>query len=640
MNENNPIEGEINQNTIPTDVNVQPTMPVAPASTSEVTNIQESAPTVEVMPAVETTPTVEATQTIAQAPEIAPAPVVEAPVQPAVPTPEVAPAPVIETPVSAVEAAPIEAPVQEVAPTPVVETPVQEVAPTPVVETTVQPVVPTSESTVTFASEPTPSEPPVPAEPSMVSSNVAYGKAKEETTKTDNGKYTLPGEANQNNVLATGGDKLIKEKKGSKAPIFIVSVALILIILFLIYYFVIMTPKNVYDKIMNDIFDTFENVLKTTDESNKEVEISTVGLSGKATISSDDIKALDEVGITYDLNIDTSQDKTKAKIEIDKNSEALADILVYLINGDLILDPNIQNTLIKLDPKQYNLESVTNLNVGKQSTKDLIYLVNKVRNVFLQDVNEEKISRSIAYKEVSKDQKVFSLKLTYDMDNDEINSIYRNMMNAISKDKTTLTTIARFMGFEEDNVELVQKQLEALANKHVEIQKIHLEFYRTLAGNDTVACDVDSDTYKISVGSLNDIYFATITKTVEKDGVIPFTFDFEYDTFNKRLIGTLKHKNTKGEEEKYEFDISQAKINNTRTEIKATIKYNIPSKTKEVYSIELKLDIDANKSYEMPETKNAISFEVMPAQMQLAVGQGIQKFLGLVKQLTDAVTEK
>ena len=80
------------------------------------------------------------------------------------------------------------------------------------------------------------------------------------------------------------------------------------------------------------------------------------------------------------------------------------------------------------------------------------------------------------------------------------------------------------------------------------LQKIHLEFYRTLAGTDTVACDVDSDTYNISVGSLNDIYFATITKTVEKDGVIPFTIDFEYDTFNKRLIGTVKYKNAKGEE--------------------------------------------------------------------------------------------
>ena len=623
MNENNPIGGENNQNTIPTDVNAQPTQPVAPAPTPEVTNIQEPAPVVEA-PAPAVAPT----------PEVAPAPVIETPAPAVAPTPEVASAPVVEAPVPAV------APTPEVAPAPVVEAPAPavaptpEVAPAPVVEAPASAVAPTPESTVTFASEPISS---TSTEPSMVSSNVAYGKVKEETTKTDNGKYTLPGEANQNNVLATGGDKKTNEKKGSKAPIFIVSVVLILIILFLVYYFIIMTPKNVYDKIMNDIFDTFENVLKTTDESNKEVEISTIGLSGKASISSDEIKALDGIGVTYDLNIDTSQDKTKAKIEIDRNSEALADILVYLINGDLILDPNVQNTLIKLDPKQYNLESVTNLNVGKQSTKDLIYLVNKVRNVFLQDVNEEKISRSIAYKEVSKDQKVFSLKLTYDMDNEEINSIYKNMMNAISKDKTTLTTIARFMGFEEDNVELVQKQLEALANQHVEIQKIHLEFYRTLAGNDTVACDVDSDTYNISVGSLNDIYFATITKTVEKDGVIPFTIDFEYDTFNKRLIGTVKYKNSKGEEDTYEFDISQAKINNTRTEIKATFKYNIPSKTKEVYAVDFKLDIDTNKNYEMPDTKNAVSFEMMPAQMQLAVGQGIQKFLGLVKQLTDAL---
>ena len=399
--------------------------------------------------------------------------------------------------------------------------------------------------------------------------------------------------------------------------------------------FRLLSDKTVYDNVAFAM-----NIVKATPKHIRRqvpMVLSLVGLSGKATISSNDIKALDGVGITYDLNIDTSQDKTKAKIEIDKNSKALTDILVYLINGDLILDPNVQNTLIKLDPKQYNLESVTNLNVGKQSTKDLIYLVNKVRNVFLQDVNEDKISRSIAYKEVSKDQNVFSLKLTYDMDNAEINSIYKNMLNAISKDKTTLTTVARFMGFEEDNVELVQKQLEALANKHVEIQKIHLEFYRTLAGTDTVACDVDSDTYNISVGSLNDIYFATITKTVEKDGVIPFTIDFEYDTFNKRLIGTVKYKNAKGEEDTYEFDISQAKINNTRTEIKATVKYKIPSKTNEVYAIDFKLDMDTNKNYEMPDTKNAVPFKMLPAQMQLAVGQGIQKFLGFVKQLTDAL---
>ena len=356
MNENNPIGGEINQNTIPTDVNAQPTQPVAPAPTPEVANIQEPALVAETpAPVVGAAPVVEATPI----PEVAPAPVAEtsAPVVEATPAVETTPT---------VEAAPAVAPTPEVVPAPVAETPAPE-------------------STVTFASEPTTSEPAAPAEPSMVSSNVAYGKAKEETTKTDNGKYTLPGEVNQNNVLATGGDKPEKEKKGSKAPIFIISVALILVILFLVYYFVLMTPKNVYDKIMNDIFDTFENVLKTTDESNKEVEISTIGLSGKATISSNDIKALDGVGITYDLNIDTSQDKTKAKIEIDKNSQALTDILVYLINGDLILDPNVQNTLIKLDPKEYNLESVTNLNVGKQSTKDLIYLVNKVRNVFLQD---------------------------------------------------------------------------------------------------------------------------------------------------------------------------------------------------------------------------------------------------------------
>ena len=37
-----------------------------------------------------------------------------------------------------------------------------------------------------------------------------------------------------------------------------------------------------------------------------------------------------------------------------------------------------------------------------------------------------------------------------------------------------------------------------------------------------------------------------------------------------------------------------------------TVKYKIPSKTNEVYAIDFKLDMDTNKNYEMPDTKNAV----------------------------------
>ena len=406
--------------------------------------------------------------------QVAPTPV--APVTPA-------PVPVESTPTPApVESAPVAAPVQ----------PVQETVASP------QPVAPVQESAA-------------PAPVSETPAPVATTTEPEKTESAPSSEATPSGNGTEGKL---------------RFPLVVVLLLSIVIIFLFVYYFVLITPKNLFAKAMKAQINgmtsglfTSESTYKTANyfidsnftSSNDSAVSFLNGLEYKFNLSHDVEKG--NFGVDLVSNIDTLE--TNDRIE---HNRSINSSFYYFDRAILV---KVSDAILKTDTHGDSADN----------TEEFLNLINEAAYEAIDLVDVSKVKRTIETKKI-KDQSLLAIRFNTKFDNAELNRIWQSAIDNLLDTSKHPEFVKSFAV----NLDITEEQaidtLKNFKNKKINIKDIELNYYLNLACNNLVAFELTIDGTSYMMSQLSGYYFFDI----DTDGV---DIDMSFNTKTSDFEGTL-----------------------------------------------------------------------------------------------------
>lgn len=275
---------------------------------------------------------------------------------------------------------------------------------------------------------------------------------------------------NNTNINAKQNDDFMIKKEKKIWPIILIVVILLIVGLVCGYYFIVMSPKNILNKAIDNMYSKVDKIYKSINE-NKNKETSLKGVTeGNLIITT---KSLNINGsANYYLGYDVSDENNiKAYLETSvkyNNAEA--------VNGTVYLEKDIVYILIK---EIYNkalgisLKSAMNDKTCNDSTQtDCIpeSSIIKPNEIFkeenkldisvddvkhITDLIKESLKKSINYDKVTKSIKTDSgiyFETVYNFDSEEQDNVNKEIINSLKNDDKTLEILAKMYGTTKEEV--------------------------------------------------------------------------------------------------------------------------------------------------------------------------------------------
>lgn len=275
---------------------------------------------------------------------------------------------------------------------------------------------------------------------------------------------------NNTNINAKQNDDFMIKKEKKIWPIILIVVILLIVGLVCGYYFIVMSPKNILNKAIDNMYSKVDKIYKSINE-NKNKETSLKGVTeGNLIITT---KSLNVNGsANYYLGYDVSDENNiKAYLETSvkyNNAEP--------VNGTVYLEKDIVYILIK---EIYNkalgisLKSAMNDKTCNDSTQtDCIpeSSIIKPNEIFkeenkldisvddvkhITDLIKESLKKSINYDKVTKSIKTDSgiyFETVYNFDSEEQDNINKEIINGLKNDDKTLEILAKMYGTTKEEV--------------------------------------------------------------------------------------------------------------------------------------------------------------------------------------------
>lgn len=275
---------------------------------------------------------------------------------------------------------------------------------------------------------------------------------------------------NNTNINAKQNDDFMIKKEKKIWPIILIVVILLIVGLVCGYYFIVMSPKNILNKTIDNMYSKVDKIYKSINE-NKNKETSLKGVTeGNLIITT---KSLNINGsANYYLGYDVSDENNiKAYLETSvkyNNAEP--------VNGTVYLEKDIVYILIK---EIYNkalgisLKSAMNDKTCNDSTQtDCIpeSSIIKPNEIFkeenkldisvddvkhITDLIKESLKKSINYDKVTKSIKTDSgiyFETIYNFDSEEQDNVNKEIINSLKNDDKTIEILAKMYGTTKEEV--------------------------------------------------------------------------------------------------------------------------------------------------------------------------------------------
>lgn len=275
---------------------------------------------------------------------------------------------------------------------------------------------------------------------------------------------------NNTNINAKQNDDFMIKKEKKIWPIILIVVILLIVGLVCGYYFIVMSPKNILNKAIDNMYSKVDKIYKSINE-NKSKETSLKGVTeGNLIITT---KSLNINGsANYYLGYDVSDENNiKAYLETSvkyNNAEP--------VNGTVYLEKDIVYILIK---EIYNkalgisLKSAMNDKTCNDSTQtDCIpeSSIIKPNEIFkeenkldisvddvkhITDLIKESLKKSINYDKVTKSIKTDSgiyFETIYNFDSEEQDNVNKEIINSLKNDDKTIEILAKMYGTTKEEV--------------------------------------------------------------------------------------------------------------------------------------------------------------------------------------------
>lgn len=374
-------------------------------------------------------------------------------------------------------------------------------------------------------------------------SNLFSGPVETKSTDSISADLAVPDDPNDTNTKketsnqSSGKDEFVDEKENKKLPIAVLIIFVIVLLVVVIYYFIVMTPTKVFDKAIDNIFDTATGAVDSI--RNNKSDTIRLNLGADMETDGDINEYLD--GILFKANIDADMKKLELALSIISESgktniaaEDNFDSKVYIKDGGIYVS---NERLEKTYPGRvalYSDSDLTNLNYNR--IDDVIDIIERTKNEIVDIIENDQLIRTIAIKRVNK-QTTIALKANCTLNNKDIEAIYKPIFKKYLNDKEFIKKVANAVGSSEEEV---KDEIQRLYDRDVVTENITVNLYMNLANTQLISLDVTVDDYYVQIDNLNGYFYGLVKyKGVKENFDEPeFKIQFEYDANKGLLNGT------------------------------------------------------------------------------------------------------
>jgi hypothetical protein len=448
-------------------------------------------------------------------------------------------------------------------PTPVSETPVQTmpvqeapvVSAEPKVATPPVPInVPTEQTQVAAPVEaPVPSNEPVaPVEAQKTSvidkikgdiedSSLFSGPVESKTTDSLSSDLAVPEDPKstitkgETTTQSSDKEEFVADKENKKLPIAVLLIFVILLVAVAIYYFIVMTPTKVFDKAIDNIFDSVTGVVDSA--KNSKTDTAKLKISVDMETDGDINKYLDGVLFSAAIDVDLRKLQLGLQIESETGETKIAeddnfDSHVFVKDGGIYVT---NKELNETYPGKVALYSDVDFNeVDYDRIDNAVAILERTKNEIVNIIDNDQLRRTITIKRVN-NQTTIALKASCTLNNKDITEIYKPIFKKYLNDKEFIKQVTDVIGTMSE--EEVKDEIQRLYDRTVVTENIDVNIYMNLANTQLISLDVTVDDYYVQLDNLNGYFYGVIKyKGVKKNFVAPeFLLQFEYDA-NKGLV--------------------------------------------------------------------------------------------------------
>ena len=339
------------------------------------------------------------------------------------------------------------------------------------------------------------------------------------------------------------GEEFVLEAKGNRnLPVVVLIIFIAILIFAVIYYFIVMKPARVFDKAINDAIDSVEDIVKNAKDS--KTDTAGLNINVKMKTVDDYVKYLDGLDINGDIDVDI--EKLSLGLRLNARNEKTDDTYgadVYITSDGLF----VANDRLKLlfDDKsvyQYDMDwgSDELLKLNYDRIDDAVKAFDETKERILDIIDDNELRRIITTKKVG-NQTTLALKVTCDLDNEEIAEIYykvfKEYINGSDKSNEILDEMASAFGTDR---EAVKEQIQKLIDRKVVTQRVFVNLYMNLANTQLISLDVtveEKETkYFVELDNLNGLYIGDIRNGPDLENPELYV-NFEYDENVGHLFG-------------------------------------------------------------------------------------------------------
>lgn len=255
-----------------------------------------------------------------------------------------------------------------------------------------------------------------------------------------------------NNVTNTSNsynDDFMIKKDRKIWPIVLIVVILLIVGLLCGYYFMIMSPKNIMTKTIDNMYTSVDNIYKSI-KDNQNKNNSKGAYDGNITFTSKELNA--NINADYYLGYDTSkEDKPVSYFETNfkYNDKGPVKMTMYYENNIVyLLSSDLYKKAIGYDLSSSceNGNCITSDIKVDSNVDDIKYLSDLVKDTFKNNINYDKVSKSI------KSNSGLHFETIYNLDKEEQINIINKIITTIKSDDKAIEIITKISDITKEDI--------------------------------------------------------------------------------------------------------------------------------------------------------------------------------------------
>lgn len=322
------------------------------------------------------------------------------------------------------------------------------------------------------------------------------------------------------------------------------SVIIILVITFLIFYHTKTLAVEIYKNTINEVYtklDTKLLLLSNIENINTKEDPVNTNLNLKLNTNIEDYAKFNNTELNLSTYIDYKAQEEIIQFDLNNPNETIIKGVLSLLDGKEYLKSNeiFEKTLFLSELDLFNnISPALEINGNDINIEELRYILKSLKDISINSLNKNKIKTT--NKTITINTKEYkTTKYTYILDEKNIKRTTKFITNKILNDKELISYLAKLFNMDEDEITKELISIEASIKNSEELKTQTYSIY--ISGDKVISFEIEEDETLLNFSEVDDYFEFTMTGESYKLKIYKDIDDIKF-TFiekNKELLSGL-----------------------------------------------------------------------------------------------------